>query len=579
MNDVDILTPAQLFEKALRLKAPVFQRYYVWGEAQLEQMMDDIDAVEDPESDPKEFLGAIVIQSLGAAGGVMAERQALMIDGQQRLTTIYLLLSALCGIAKKCGEDGVASNIGETYLALSGAPIRRGRPKLVPTVQDRSGLWKALKAHVPSVKWNIDQDAGEPNPRKTKLDQQWELIWSKLNRLLVKSNGKLKMKEFSRLYSALLHGLQFVVINLDGGDDANLIFGKLNERGQKLELSDLVRNEVFLRFKQDKTKEAQAFHEKQWVPFEKSFGDPKNLDAFFPAFAIVKFKGKVTKNDAFPKLQKSWVTNGKARDARRILGDLQRLSPHFIAMYEPIVGQFKPKKLDEAVCRFARMPKTSVTWPFLIQVLEAKESGALSAGNAAKCFDIVESFLVRRAICGYEPTGLHAIFKVLWNRTKGDPRKVAKHITSQTVECPDDAEVGGTLLHQDSYTRKILPFILRERELALGKAGGFDLSDKKITVEHVMPQTLSAPWAKWFDKAEHGALLGTIGNLVPLTGKQNPAVGNQGWEQKRKRYEGSAFHFTKAAADVKKWDAKAIRKRSAAWTKWFTRRWPALADI
>ena len=152
MKQPDIISVDGLFQASARYKAPVFQRWYVWKDLQLTTLMEDIEAAELIEG---QFLGAIVLKDLGRLKGPTSPTNYLMVDGQQRLTTFYLLLVALAKIAKEQGDPETAEYIAKNYLAEAKSPKFYGWPKLVPTLQDRFALWQILEAHVNEINWDF----------------------------------------------------------------------------------------------------------------------------------------------------------------------------------------------------------------------------------------------------------------------------------------------------------------------------------------------------------------------------------------------------------------------------------------
>lgn len=174
MKQPDISNVSSLFESSARYKAPVFQRLYVWNDRQLTTLMEDVDT-----ADPKygQFLGAIVLKDLGKQKGPTSPSNYLMVDGQQRLTTFYMLLAALAKVARENDDEDTAEYIAKNYLAEVKSPKFAGWPKLVPTLQDRHAMWKILSDHVPEIEWNVSDDPGEdkPNPND-KITAQWKRI-------------------------------------------------------------------------------------------------------------------------------------------------------------------------------------------------------------------------------------------------------------------------------------------------------------------------------------------------------------------------------------------------------------------
>jgi hypothetical protein len=573
MKQPDIDTPNSLFEASARYKAPVYQRFYVWGRLELTTLRDDIDTADEEYG---QFLGAIVLKDLGRTKGPTSPSNYLMIDGQQRLTTLYLVLLALAHIARSKGDEPTSDFICRNYLAEIKSPQFNGWPKLVPTLQDRHVLWALLEEYAPSIEWNFSADPSEAKPReRTKLLAQWRRILSLYSQDLIDTSGDLQTETLSRLLKNVQENLKFISITLDEHDDANAIFSRLNAKGVPLDLADLVRNEVFSKFAPEESSKADKFYKKHWRPFEKSL--PRDsVNTFFPIYAYIVFKGKATKSAAFPLLQKKWV---EAKPAS-LLADLKKHSPYFASLVEFTKNSELSEPLNSQVERFSRMPRTTVTWPFLIETLRAAADGRLDEDSATRSLRIVESFLVRRALLGIEPTGLHAVFKSLWDRSKGDPEEVLVKIVTRTIQSPEDDEVLKSLDVERVDTRVVLRFVLEEYERDFVHKKKYDLATETVTtIEHVMPRNLTETWQEVATSEEHAEVFGLLGNMAALSEQQNKSLQDQPWNEKRKRFRGSNFKTTQDIAKQLQWTPEHIVQRTASMAAWIVGRWPELDSI
>lgn len=572
MQEPSIANTHLLLEKGARYLAPVFQRPYVWGREQLDSLFEDLEASMDGEAPA--FLGAIVLQDIGNLSGPVSPRQYLIVDGQQRLTTLYLVLLAIASldVAKSDGER--ARLVVSKYLADWTETKYHGAPKLVLTIGDRRDFMELLERSHVTDKWRFSFDPPEASSKAHDLTSQFKRIERRLSDLVVES-GRVQSERLDTVLESILRRLQMVAIVLDQTDDANEIFSKLNAQGIGLELSDLVRNDVFGKFAREDPVKAKEFHLRAWLPFERGFED-KSIDGFFSIFALIRKEGEITKAHAFPTLQQVW----RKKAASEVLKELERYAPLYQALCAgtPIPGL--GVSLSRRVARFAALPKTTVTWPFVMSVLRAALDGKLDAAHADSTLWIVESFLVRRAVCGYEPTGLHAVFKGLWKTTQGDPKLVRKNLVTRTIVYPDDQEVIESIKEKPIDRAKITKFLLMEYESHLRKSEKADPlpRDLSFSIEHVMPQKKSKSWLS-ISKADHQRLVGTLGNLVPLSRSQNSSVQDEGWETKRQRFKGSNWFSAKHLATGNAWTAAKIRERNRELRDWLLGEWPRLEAI
>lgn len=569
----DIVTLDVLFGASQRFQAPVYQRLYVWKQKQFDDLVEDIDTA---DTTTQHFLGVIVLKSLGSQQGSAAPVTLLIIDGQQRLTTLYLLLLAMAKQASDEKEDDDAEYIWNNFLAETRSPTYRGWPKVIPTLQDRKTFYKILQDALPNVRWNFKQDPAEnENPRTSRaLLDQWERLQEYVSVRTKPDSVTFNHDEFNRLLDSIKKSLMFINVTLEANDDANLIFSRLNAQGVELELADLARNEVFSKFNSQSAAKAHKFYDDKWQPFEKEFKDG-DLSAFFPIYAYIIFNGRITKSAAFPALQKYW----SHKKPEAILIELKKYSDFFLSLSGHKELKGVPKSINEQVKRFARMPRTRVTWPFIIETLVATKNNTINADEALKTLKIVERFLVRRALMGWEPTGLHAVFKVLWNKTGGNPNKVLMNIVNNTIKSPGNTELSDFLQKHPSDSRHILSYVLSEYENFVVNRGKFDPANTVSTVEHILPQNLSSKWKTSFTVRQHESLVGLLGNLVPLSAKQNKSLKDQAWSEKKKRFAGSNFKTAVEISRLPRWTPKQLMKRNRNIVAWILERWPDLSSI
>ena len=154
---------------------------------------------------------------------------------------------------------------------------------------------------------------------------------------------------------------------------------------------------------------------------------------------------------------------------------------------------------------------------------------------------------------------------------------VLDKIVTRTIQCPDDVELLGTLTKDRCDTRVILPFVLEEYEDDYVRKNGFDSAGlSAVTIEHVLPRNLSVAWRAAFTAHKHERLYGLLGNLVPLSEKQNKSIQDDSWKKKAARYRGSNFKSTQALAKRNAWTESVITQRTMRLAQWASRRWPQL---
>ena len=568
MKEPDKNTIHDTFDGSIRYIAPVYQRYYVWGYDELQALLDDIENAADQTS--IQFIGATVLQDLGKKGGTLSPNDYLIVDGQQRLTTLYLLICAVVSCYSKANKTDDALTLVQTYLAFSAGKYK-GMPKLLPTVQDRAQLYTILEDEIGLITWNFSTETADRTSRRQGITKQWSSIQKHFSEGFYDSKGRLMSKRLEKFKDNLFNYIEYIQVTLDSNDDANTAFSKLNFQGISLSVSDLVRNDIFSRLDSDK-KAADSFYVKTWSPFEKSF--PGNsFDQYITIYSTIKFKGKTTKARSFPELQKSWARKKPAL----IIKELQVYADIYSALidYSPLQGM--DKDVNEMIRRFSLMPKTTVTWPYVLQLFNAVREGNYSKKQVIECLCIVESFLVRRAIVGLEPTGLHAVFKGLWNKAGSDVTKLKESIVTATIKFPTDKMVDEALKHENMYKRQITKYILIQREITFNKKKGFDNAIDDFSVEHIMPKNRVGQWAKDFTPSMHRIYLNSIGNLVPLTKKQNSDIKDFDWSKKKVKFKGSNWKLTQKISVLQNWNEEQIKRQTKEIYRWIIDAWPKIS--
>lgn len=328
---------------------------------------------------------------------------------------------------------------------------------------------------------------------------------------------------------------------------------------------------------------AKSLNEQYWEPFESSLGTPKALDQYYFPFALVRDR-QTTKSRAMDSLEQRWRELNKdevdpSRKVQRIVQDLAEFVPPFMLLFDGSPFDGLAPSVKEAALRLHRMSPPSVILPFPMRVLRAAADNALSSEDARKSLAIVESFLVRRAFQGLEPTGLHAVFKNLWDRSEGDPTRVRKAIESQTIRFPNDEEFRRQISEGSLYGRRLSHYILEEYERDIRK-GGDPLTEGQLRgfqLDHVAPQSLRGSWAQVFSSEQDQNLIDTWGNLVPLSSRANSTKSTMNWADARDLLrQDTIFKSTRVIYDEEEsWTPDTVRKRNKLLADWAVDRWPA----
>ena len=358
--------------------------------------------------------------------------------------------------------------------------------------------------------------------------------------------------------------LSFVFINLKDPSIAPSIFESLNDAGVRITVSNLVRNEIFSRVSESPEKAIQVFHSK-WEPFQGKFRE-RFEDFFFPYGLTVD--PNVKKATLFEQLRKRW---GAESSPEEIIDDLDDAGNDFLwaatTLWKP---QDTPVEIDKRFHRLRELGAPAATYPFLMQLARAVREDYGRANRFIKTLDIVESFLVRRAMCGIEPTGLHAVFKGLWRDSCGEPEAVIESIKGKTtVPWPEDKEFFSAAYEGELYGKKGCKYVLFEYERSLDA----DLPENEPEIEHVMPVHISSSWK--IPAKTHQKWLDTWANLVVVSPGLNRSLKNGPFEDKRIRYAKESMFASprEIAGDFYDWNEESLKDRAKRLAEWAKERW------
>lgn len=563
--DAAPLSLLDLFQSEREYHSPLFQRRYIWKPAHLDRLWKDIESILDGE-DSIRFLGAIVLESRPK---VLATEPTSywIIDGQQRLTTLYMFLLNVAILAQANGDERTADDIIRVYL-LNQAGKARNQPKIRPTLLDQIQFNAAVR-ELKDTDLSLPLDYGDDS---RKLAIAFQNIRAHV-RTYCRPDKKYDPDAVQRLLAAL-GSLRFVhiVIKDKAAINPNQVFDSLNTTGEDLENKDLIRNEVFKSLSENPQR-AQNLYEQRWVPFEQRMGE--RLDGYFFPFTLIH-DSSATKSSVLVTLRARW----SGWSAEQIIDDLSTYVDAYDALTSPdpaARGVLKATPaLHQAVTALNRLGGPASMLPFAVRVVGESLAGRLNERDATGCVRLIESFLVRRGFVGLEPTGLHVVFKGLWEKSKGSPTKALKAIEDLgTVSFPGDDVFAQSVRNDPLYRRKsILGYVLVEFELGL--TGGDVLpSGTVVTADHIVPQKFTPGWGSVVSPEEHERVLHTWANLVPLSDKANAQKGCKDWSEARSLYKTEQyFKTTKRLAEQQDvWDAAAIASRAQELSKWALTRW------
>jgi hypothetical protein len=540
---------AEFFNAERQLLVPLFQRPYEWGERNWSTLWDDL--VERYEqraeaTNVPHFTGAIVTSP--AKSIPVGVSKFLVIDGQQRLTTIALIL---CAIRSVLPPDSVDRK-RIARLLINDLGEGTDRYKLLPTQPDREA-WASI----------VDETALEG-------DSQFHLALRFFQKKLQGKDSDDKPYELTALLEALRTKLHAVSITLGDADDPYLIFESLNAKGAPLTQADLIRNYILLRLR---TQEQEKIYRTFWLPMQERLGE--SLTEFMRVF-LMQSGSDIVKGDIYAALKRRMSTIADGMVAEEI-AELDSASVEYSKFLSPVLES--RERLRRRLVTLQRW-EAATSHPFLLQCFRANRAGSLTLEELEEILGIVESFVIRRAICRVPTNQLKKIFLALVREVKsaGTAQAVRASLMGGTLggRWPRDAELVENWRTYPIYASSNLArcrVILEALEAASQhkELASFD----HATVEHVMPQTLTDDW-----KAELGPdaddvysrYVDTVGNLT-LSG-YNASLSNSSFEEKKVLFATSNFTMNRYFLDLPRWNEAAMVARADHLVKTAIALWP-----
>lgn len=529
---------------------PIFQRRYSWEKRQCEQLWDDIVRVGTDDNTLSYFLGSIVFMPETSA----AASKSRVIDGQQRLTTVSLLLSALGRLIEAKNIDiPIDRSRLEGYYLFNEREEGELRYKQLLTKHDKDALIQLL-------------ENGTVSNNSSLLNQNYLFFYDKLRRANI-----------GAVYRGI-QKLEIVSIALDPQDNPQLIFESLNSKGLDLSQADLIRNYVLMG---QEPNFQDRLYENYWYPMERSFGAEytTRFDLFIRDYLTLKTQQIPGRKKVYESFKRYVGDNNPPEALEAVVNEIYHYSEHYVHM----VLHAEPDRELRACFKDIHTPGVEVVYPFLLGVYEDYIQNRLKKTEVVDILRLVESYVFRRAICNLQSRDLNNIFATLMGQIdKTDYLQSLKNafaITTVTQRFPSDDEFQDKFLIRDVYNLKGRSIL---RSYLLGKLENHERKEpirvKDYTIEHVMPQRLTDEWEDELGETcreVHEKYLHTIGNLT-LTG-YNSELSNSTFIEKQLMEGGfldSPLRLNTSFRDVERWDENAILKRARILVTKACKIWP-----
>lgn len=549
--------------KQTRFVIPVYQRNYDWKIEQCKRLFDDLQSVATTGMG-EHFFGSIVSKREGDT--------RVVIDGQQRITTVFILLAALVAQLRSPESD-------VTSVEASKADYIEGQFLVDTYHPDEQKLrLKLVKGDMGAFSAVV---AGGVNlVEGSNVTRNYRYFLKRIADMPITGD---------QLFDAVKR-LKIIDVKLDEHDDAQRVFESLNSTGLDLTEADKIRNFILMDLAE---KEQESCYEEYWIPIERNtLGQVSDFVRYYLA-------AKMGKTPVVGRVYQSYVDyarrtytsaqSGKL-DSFAMLGDLRSFSERYGRCVSPDRDR---SELDAVLYRLSLL-QMGVVIPFSLNLLAALDNGTVSEIQAVECMEAVESYLFRRWSCGIPTNSLNKVFETLHGdamrgvaegATYPDAMKYSLLHKTGTGRFPTDQEFRSSLATRDYYrigNRKLYLYDRLEngdsRE-RVDVVGG--LRDGRFSVEHIMPQTLNASWRRalgdGFERV-HEEWKDRIANLTITA--YNSEYSNRDFAKKRDMENGfadSVFRMNKWVGEQKEWGERELENRQSMLEGRFIELWPSIS--
>ena len=520
---------------------PIYQRTYSWQIAQCNKLFNDILRISKDGSSPGHFIGSVVYfqESIHTVSDVP---KLLVIDGQQRLTTISIMIAALAEFVRDNQVD-IDTNFTklQNYYLLNAEEEGELRYKLLLTRRDKDSLINIIKG-VP-----LGNDAS------LRVADNFKFFKEKIN-----------AENAVDIYNGIMR-LFIVDVALEKDkDNPQLIFESLNSTGLDLSQADLIRNYILMG---QEIKLQTELYEKYWYPMEQSYGNEytASFDWFMRDYLSVK-TGTIPRIDRVYDSFKTYASSSKAPDTiTEVVQDIYKFSGYYVNM---VLHKEPDAELQKGFKNISKL-KVDVCYPFLLPVYNDYETGTITNDEFKQIISLVENYVFRRAICGIPTNSMNKTFATIYKAIQKtdylEGVKAAFQILDSYKRFPTDTEFEREIVVKEVYN-------FRNRNYMLSKLENYKRKEfvnvDDYTIEHIIPQNpeLSNEWQKMLGedwKEVQSKYLHSLGNLT-LTG-YNSELSDKPFSQKKTMEGGfndSPIRLNDFLRKVDIWNAENIEARA-----------------
>lgn len=525
---------------------PVYQRNYDWTEKHCKVLLNDI--MEAGKNKKEHFIGSIVYVTDNKPA--TSVKELIVVDGQQRLTTITLIYLRLYKLLDEIGNQSLKDKIHEQYLINKFASTPDKKIKLKPTANND----KALKHIYDNVKISI-------NEKSNVIDNY---IFFEKN--ITQNNYKNVLEGLANLI--------FVDMALDRNiDDPQRIFESLNSTGLDLSQGDLIRNYILMKLN---SKEQEEIYEKYWEYIEKDAKDESiNKDMvsdFIRDFMTSEYNKIPNKNRVYEEFKQKYSIDD-LNEIKNYLGVLKEYASYYNKLLNPKKENDKDisLKLDNI-----KSLEVNVSYPFFLKIYKDYNDKIIDKEKFIYIIDLIESFVFRRFICEVPTNAMNKIFMTLYRQIDKDNyvKSLEEYLCKlgSAQRFPKDDEVISKLKEKNIYesiNQKRKMYLFEKLEQGLGKAV-IDFSKTPYTIEHIFPQKPVKEWKKELNQKDYDIMQEKLHTIANLTiSANNGELGNKTFKEKQdmnvnngeQGYIYSKLWLNEYLKQIEEWKPKNIEER------------------
>ncbi|MDR2709512.1 MAG: DUF262 domain-containing HNH endonuclease family protein [Elusimicrobiota bacterium] len=555
----------EFFGGSKQLVVPIYQRPYSWEKDQWTRLWKDIIALHNKNKDIDKrfrqdyFIGSVVYKKDKVDGVNIYE----IIDGQQRLATLYILNIALRDYLKELSPNDTRVNV-ETIMDIFLVNNSRNNPR------ERKKYYKLLLgvADEEALKNIVDSSISQRDEES--------LIWACYKFF----RDRIVKKDISpKAIEECIYNLKVVSIALDQQKDKpQEIFESINSTGRALRGADLIRNLVLMGWNET---EQNYIYNDYWIKIEDCLQNKdEELENFFRYYLIMKNETLIEENKVYEKFSEHYKRSVKTiNDAKDLCGDILKYSRYYESYKSRKNSNKHLQKIYDELGRIDR----DVICPLLLKFLGDRDGKLIKTDeDLSEIIRLCISYIVRLSTCKISTNNIRDTFVSMMKKTNQtdylNSIKAFFVLLTGNKEFPKDSDFKASLCTRDSYSFKIIRYILESLEFSMRGTKGIKISFDEMTIEHIIPQDMSK-WKKDLKtdlKKIREKYLDTIGNLTLVTKSANAQLSNQPFLQKLKTLgiASSGLRINDYICKQKKWNIKQIEARAKLLAEEACKAWP-----